>query len=88
MLGGASLRGSDGQLDAEEVGSKDKEGKIAITRNFFFQKLQKDDPNAIVDEAPVSNMLPLPPGARSHFPHLSSAMFSRARDLDPPDSSV
>lgn len=64
MLGGSSLRGPGGQPDVEEVGGgKDKEGKIAITRNFFFQKIQKDDPNAIVDEAPVSNLLPLPPGA-------------------------
>ena len=66
MLGGASLRGAGAQQDVSSAG-RDKEGRIGLSRNFFFEKLKQDD-KPREEEAPASTLLPLPPGARSLSP--------------------
>ena len=72
MLGSGSLRGSGGQQDTPGASAgKEKEKdatKIGSSKAFFFETMRakKDDDNAAA-EPPTSNLLPLPPGARSVF---------------------
>jgi hypothetical protein len=74
MLGGVSGRGAGAQQDTGTAG-KEKEGKIGLTRNFFFEKLKQDVPRE--EEPPPSNLLPLPPGARSLRCLARTAAFAR-----------
>lgn len=74
MLGGVSVRGAGAQQDTGTAG-KEKEGKIGLTRNFFFEKLKQDVPRE--EEPPPSNLLPLPPGARSLRCLALAAAFAR-----------
>jgi hypothetical protein len=66
MLGVGSVARAGGKQETETgAASKEKEGKIGISRNFFFQTVRRDGADIIQDQPLTSNALPLPPGARS-----------------------
>ena len=66
MLGVGSVARAGGRQETEAgAASKEKEGKIGISRNFFFQTVRKDGADIVQDQPLTSNTLPLPPGARS-----------------------
>ena len=67
MLGVGSVARAGGKQETEAgaAASKEKEGKIGSSRNFFFQTVRRDGADIIQDQPLTSNALPLPPGARS-----------------------